>query len=161
MTTKVLLWSLLVAMVLVAAGFGAWYLIAPPSLDDGSAMPQTGAPGTIEGTTSYPSEFNPAQRVCAQSVSDPSYERCTDAPEQGGADAPTFSIKVAPGAYYVYAFLRDPSDVGIDESRRAYWTEFVSCGLTASCTSHEKLEVVVRSGQTVRDIRPHDWYMTQ
>jgi hypothetical protein len=161
MTTKILLWSLLAAAVLVAAGFGAWYLIAPPALDDGSAVPQTGAPGAIEGTTFYPSEYNPAQHVCAQSVTDESYERCTDVPEQDGAVEPVFSIKVAPGTYYVYAYLRDPSDVGIDEARRAYWTAFVSCGLTASCTSHEKLEVVVGPGETVRDIRPHDWYMTQ
>jgi hypothetical protein len=66
---------------------------------------------------------------------------------------------VAPGTYRVYAFLRDPGDLGLEESRRAYWTEFVACGLSVDCTSHEILEVEVKSGQTVSGILPHDWYI--
>ena len=158
MTKTIFQWSLLLAVVLVAVGGLAWYLLAPPDLDPQQLPSQAGAPGTIEGTTMYPSEFNPSQRVCAQSVTDPTYERCTDAPEQSGPDAPRFSIKVAPGTYHVYAFLRNPSDLGLTESTRAYYTEFVTCGLLASCPSHARIEVVVGSGQTVVDIRPHDWY---
>ncbi len=142
---------------MAAIAAGAWYFLAPPDTAPG-IVPAVTEPGTISGTTLYPSEYNPAQRVCAQSVSDPTYERCTDVPEQLGPDAPEFSVKVAPGTYHVYAFLKDPSDMGLTESRRAYWTEFVLCDMTTDCRSHTYLEVVVGADQTVLDVRPHDWY---
>jgi hypothetical protein len=162
MSATILKYSLVAAVVLVAAVGGAWYLLAPGDIvPDATPTPIGVTPGTIEGSTLYPSEFNPAQRVCAQSVTDPAYERCTDVPEQDGPDAPTFSIKVAPGSYHVYATLQNPGDLGLQEEVRAYWTEFVTCGLHADCPSHARLEVKVQSGRTVTGILPHDWYDTR
>ena len=162
MNATILKYSLLGAVVLAAAVAGGWYLVAPTDVAvDSTPSPIGVAPGTIEGWTLYPSEFNPAQRVCAQSVADPAYERCADVPEQEGPESPTFSIKVAPGVYHVYATLRNPGDLGLQEETRAYWTEFVRCGLWADCPSHAKIEVQVASGQTVTGILPHDWYDTR
>jgi hypothetical protein len=151
-TSKIFNYALLGAVVLVAAVAGAWYLLAPP---DGQSVAM---PGRIEGTTFYPSDFNPAQTVCAQSLDDKTVLKCVDVPEQVGSAAPKFSIKVPAGRYYVYAILEDPSDLGLSESTKAYWTEFVRCGLKSGCPSHQKLEVIVGSGQTIIDIKPHDWY---
>ena len=157
MNATIFKYALLLAIVVAARGAGAWYFLAPPKTTPGE-VPVLQEPGIIKGTTSYPSDFNPAQRVCAQSVTDSSYERCADVPEQEGTVVPTFSIKVAPGTYQVYAFLKDPSELGLDESRRAYWTEFVRCGMTTDCTDHARLDVVVGAAAAVVDIRPQDWY---
>jgi hypothetical protein len=161
MNATIFKYSLLAAIVLIATGTGIWYFVAPPEITPEQTPASKEAPGIIEGTTLYPSDFNPAQRVCAQSIDDPNYERCVDVPEQTSAEAPTFSIKVAPGTYYVYATLKDPSELGLQEEVRAYWTDFVACGLIANCPSHTKIPVLVEAGQTVSDIGPHDWYSTE
>lgn len=161
MTATIFKYSLIAAVALAAAVAGVWYFVAPPDVAPEKTLAPQEEPGTIAGSTSYPSDFNPAQRVCAQSVADENYERCADVPEQEGTLAPTFSIKVTPGSYYVYATLKDPSDMGLQEEVRAYYTEFVTCGLRAGCPSHARLEVVVSSGQTVSGINPQDWYIIQ
>lgn len=158
-SSKTFLPALGIAIVLVALGSLGWYLFAPVEHQEvGTPMPSGTQAGTISGTTMYPSEFNPAQRVCAQSIKDAGYQRCVDVAEQTGQQVPTFSIKVAPGTYEVYAMIKNPSDLGLTESRRAYWTEFVACGLLASCASHAHIEVKVGSGQAVTGVSPHDWY---
>jgi hypothetical protein len=147
-----------IVVLLLAGAFALWYVAAPPELSPSATPPQVSEPGTISGSTLYPSEFNPAQRVCAQSITDAAYERCTDVPEQLGATPPTFAIKVTPGRYHVYATLKDPAGLGLTETKRAYWTEFVRCGLRAECPSHARIEVNVAAGATVTGVLPHDWY---
>ncbi|MCC6405121.1 MAG: hypothetical protein IT405_01925 [Candidatus Yanofskybacteria bacterium] len=152
MSVPVFKTSLVIAVVAVAVIAGAWYFLAPPD-----ATP-VALSGRIEGITGYPSEFNPEQTVCAQSVTDAALVRCVDAPEQEGSVAPTFSIKVPAGRYTVYAILKDPADLGLTEQKKAYWSAFVTCGFLASCADHSPLEVIVSSGATVTGIQPHDWY---
>jgi len=143
-----------VGVVAFLAAIGAgWYVIAPPRK---SPPPM---PGVITGTTLYPSDFNPAQTVCAQAVSDPSWTKCVDVPEQVSAVVPVFRIAVPAGVYWVYAVITDPADLGLQESPKAYFTQFVTCGLRFDCNDHSKIGVTVGSGQTVTDIWPHDWYV--
>lgn len=137
---------------IAAIGALGWYLFAAP------AEPLETAQGTISGTTGYPSEFNPSQRVCAQMVGDSSQEYCVVTSEQTTPDAPTFSIQVPVGTYYVYATLRNPADAGLEDNLTAYWTEFVQCGLHVGCASHAKIPVIVSADETVSEIRPVDWY---
>ncbi|MCC6934268.1 MAG: hypothetical protein IT406_01050 [Candidatus Yanofskybacteria bacterium] len=153
MTANLFKTALIGGVVLVAIIAGAWYFIAPPD-----AAP-IALSGYIEGTTGYPSEFNPAQVVCAESTTDVALKRCVEAPEQEGGVAPAFRIKVPAGTYRVYATLKDPSDLGLSESGKAYWSAFVTCGFLASCKDHTPLEVVVHSGATASGILPHDWYV--
>ena len=141
-----------IVAVLIAAGAGIWYFIAP------SHIPTTDISGTIQGATAYPSDFNPAQTVCAQLISNLTDIVCTNVSEPAPGAEAAFSITVKPGTYWVYAVIADPADLGLTESRTAYWTEFVKCGSLYTCKNHTKLEVVVGSGQTVYDIRPQDWY---
>lgn len=144
-------WILAVLLILIGGGFAIYYVTGSPDL------PTESAPGFIEGTTLYPSEFVPAQRVCAVQT-DEKAEFCDAAPEGTGPDLPTFRLEVPPGDYYVYALVENPGELNLESSSRAFWTEFVVCGLQASCPSHEPIVVKVRSGETVTDIRPHDWY---
>ena len=154
MTVRVFKYSLIGAIVLVAVAAGAWYVFAPPKEAD--AMP-----GSISGSVSYPSEGIPAQRVCAVPVkgsdSDAVCVQTGDAPP-----APTtFHIaKLAPGDYYVYAQLLDPTAYGseIPGTYKAYYDEFVRCGLRYDCKDTSKIIVRVEAGADTPDIMPQDWY---
>jgi hypothetical protein len=153
MTTDVFKFSVVGAVVIVAIVFGAWYFLAPP--DEAPAMP-----GRIEGTTNYPSEYTPEQVVCAQPT-EGGESLCTEAPAgYAGESTPTWSIEAPAGSYFVYARLKDPSEMGSDFGEyRAYYTAYVLCTSDTDCPDHSKLPVTVTSGQTVSDIAPHDWYM--
>jgi len=41
---------------------------------------------------------------------------------------------------------------------KAYYSEFVTCGLSVDCASHEPIIVEVKSGQTTDGVNPQDWY---
>jgi hypothetical protein len=60
-------------------------------------------------------------------------------------------LELDPGSYYVYAQL--PGD-----PYKAYYDEFVTCGLKFGCPSHKPIEVVVKAGVNLTAINPHDWY---
>lgn len=113
--------------------------IACPNADGGIAV--------ISGTLSFPSEFLPAQRVCAEAVEDGD-EQCVLSPAGNAA----FSLAVPPGAYRVYA-VRE----GDAEGKRAYHSEFVACGMTADCLDHTPIVSVVESGAAVQ-VDPQDWH---
>jgi hypothetical protein len=66
----------------------------------------------------------------------------------------TYQLKVKPGRYNVYSFLTSEPD------QKAYYDEFVTCGLSANCSSHQYITVEVRSGETKTKIDPADWYVT-
>ena len=154
MTTRVFTTALSGAVLLVAIGAGAWYFFAAPK--EALAMP-----GSISGTVIYPSEYIPPQRVCAVAVDGPDASaicvNTSDIPESNSV----FKIeKVPPGDYFVYAQLRDPASIGSDipGSFKAYYNEFVRCGLLYSCTDTTRIKVHVTAGVDTPDIKPHDWY---
>ncbi len=154
MTTNLMKYSLGASVVVVAAGFAAWYFIAPPK--QAQLMP-----GRIQGSTTYPSEGVPAQIVCAQPVSGGETDQCVQTQEGDNAhpELSQFSITVAPGTYNVYAKLKDAKSLGSDfGDYKAFYTKFVTCGLEYSCKDHTTIPVVVGSGEVIRDIRPWDWY---
>lgn len=103
--------------------------------------------GVIAGTLIYPSKYIPAQRIVAFDVSNPSVY-CWVQTEDGQV---TFELPVPPGTYYVVAYL-------LDGSLAAGYSQAVLCGLKYECTDHSLLPVVVRPGERVDDVRPHDWY---
>ncbi|HRN71345.1 MAG TPA: hypothetical protein PLS49_09285 [Candidatus Woesebacteria bacterium] len=108
--------------------------------------------GIIEGTFNFPSEQIPSTLIpCAENTETKEIICSASLGESGQENS--FMIIVPPGSYYVYAInSEDPT------MYKAYYTEFVTCGLLASCPSHEKIAVQVASEQTVSDIKPHDWY---
>jgi hypothetical protein len=109
--------------------------------------------GTIEGSLGYPGAGIPTDmNVCAQNQ-ETSEVFCT---QQIKEDSFQYSVgyrlTVKPGVYTVWAQL--PSD----PSYRAYYSEFVTCGLHVECTSHEPIPVVVQPGANVKKVDPIDWY---
>jgi hypothetical protein len=107
--------------------------------------------GIVSGSLSYPSDHIPEDMgVCAQRIDNLEMTTCTgqikDSKFQYGVG---YELSLDPGNYYVYAFLG---------STKAYYTEFVLCGLKAECKSHTKVPVVVTAGSRQDSILPQDWY---
>jgi len=105
--------------------------------------------GTITGEVNYPSSGIPADmEICADKIENVetycTYTK-TDAPD----GLQSYTLPVPAGSYKVYARLG---------STIAYYSEFVTCGLNASCTSHEPIVVNVEVGTTVKNVNPQDWY---
>ncbi len=120
---------------------------------DPTAAASTKINGIIEGTFIFPSEFIPkTMKACAENIKT-TVIICSPTLEETGLTN-TFTLEIPAGQYHVYAV----SGIEGQEDYRAYYTEFVTCGLLASCPSHEKITVEVAVGETTKDIKPHDWY---
>lgn len=110
--------------------------------------------GVITGSLSYPSEFIPDEIVvCAQSL-DFDFKKCTDT--HLGSDKFKYKIgyemELFPSKYLVYSYL--------DENfYKAYYSEFVVCGMDSDCESHEPIVVEVAENQRIENIDPNDWYV--
>lgn len=112
--------------------------------------------GTITGSISFPSEGIPENlEVCAETVPTAD-EYCTDDHIAGETFeyGVGYMLEVPAGDYYVYAHIPG-------EEQKAYYSEFVTCGLTASCPSHDPIEVSVSVGETEKGVDPGDWYAPQ
>ena len=127
-----------------------------------SAPAQEGKPGIIEGSLAYPSDFIPPDMtICAENIA--SQERFCTAQHLKGKhyqNGKGYRLQVPPGEYHVYAYLPDPGKYGAGYPRdyRAYYSEFVKCGMGAECTSHAPVKVRVKSGEHLKGINPQDWY---
>lgn len=109
--------------------------------------------GTIEGSLSYPSEFIPEDmKVCAENQSTKEVQ-CTSQHIQNPkyTYGVGYMLEVPAGTYLVYASL--PGD-----DYQAHYSEFVTCGLSVDCPSHEPIPVEIKAGETVSNIDAVDWY---
>ena len=115
----------------------------------------------ITGELSYPSDFDfPRMIVCAEAVNSKSIH-CTDKRRQNRRSGKvTYTLRVPAGNYYVFATIVNGEEP-VEDMRgyKAYYSEFVRCGLSVNCPSHEPVKVAVRAGQTVTGINPGDWYV--
>lgn len=114
--------------------------------------------GHISGSIGYPAEKIPTDMtVCAELV-DKSKSYCQSAhyldPKYKYGEG--FELTVPAGDYLVYATLaenpRDP------KAKRAYYNQFVKCGMTAQCTDKTPIVVKVTNGAKLEKIDPIDWY---
>lgn len=107
--------------------------------------------GRIEGKLSYPSDYIPKDIVVCAEDMQAKHNHC-DSKRQREGNGEFYTLIVPPGKYHVYAKTNDPPNV------RAYYSEFVTCGLDAKCPSHKPLVVDVSPGATVTSVHPQDWY---
>uniref|UniRef100_A0A7C4R6D4 Carboxypeptidase regulatory-like domain-containing protein n=1 Tax=candidate division CPR3 bacterium TaxID=2268181 RepID=A0A7C4R6D4_UNCC3 len=110
--------------------------------------------GFIEGSLSYPSSYIPQNmKVCAQNLKTKK-EYCTT--EQLYGPKYTYNVgyklEVPAGEYNVYASVPEKS------TEKAYYSEYVKCGLKSNCNSHEPVKVTVSKDQITEEIDPVDWY---
>lgn len=118
--------------------------------------------GTVEGSLGYPSEFIPdTMKTCAENVKT---KEITCTSEQIKNKKYTsgvgYKLEVPAGTYRVFASLTDPKGLGSSYAPdyRAYYSDFVTCGLSYGCPSHAPINVTVSEGQTISKIDPVDWY---
>jgi hypothetical protein len=64
-----------------------------------------------------------------------------------------YRLSLPAGTYYVYAATNDLPGY------KAYYTKFVTCGLSIKCPSHVKIAVHIKAGATTTRIDPDDWYV--
>ena len=105
--------------------------------------------GFIEGNVVYPSDGNPSDtKIYVENIStaktymvhltkinDPSIF----------TDKKAYKIQVPVGSHYVYAMT---SLVKGREDYKAFYSDFVTCGLNVQCESHEPIIVTVAAGKS-------------
>jgi hypothetical protein len=149
-----------------------------------TTQPTTAATGAITGELAYPSNFIPALRVYAISVSDERVHFFVDTPQYGGSGPGTATVPpgerqpsytltgVAPGTYYVLGYVTTLPP-GSPDRPGLYSNYVVRCynptattppqPTTASeCSqakeNHALVPVTIRAGETVTKIDVKDWY---
>lgn len=65
-----------------------------------------------------------------------------------------FKINVPPGRYHVYGVRTS------DPGQRAYYNEFVKCGMKTECSDRSNIEVTVEAGEEAKGVVVGDWYNT-
>jgi hypothetical protein len=120
-----------------------------------TAQPATS--GAISGVLGYPADGNPAVTIYAVSTTDRSVFFLVGVPRDTVPAKPPYTITgVRPGTYDLLAYVD-----GNDGPAGGAYTEYVKCGLRASCSDHTLIHVTVRAGETVRDVEVSDWYAPQ
>ena len=124
-----------------------------PATTAPSASSQPATAGAISGLAGYPAEGHPGLTVYAISTTDKTVWFSVDIPRGTDPAKPSYTISgVRPGTYNLFAAAE-----GNERTGGAY-TEYVKCGMNASCSDHTLIDVTVRAGETVRDIEVSDWY---
>jgi hypothetical protein len=118
--------------------------------------------GVIEGSLSYPGEFIPDDMtICAENLATKKIY-CTNKHLKAKKYQYKlgYKLEVSPGNYHVFAQLPDPARYGADYTKdyRAYYSEFVKCGMSVNCKDHTPIVVIVKSGATTSGVDPMDWY---
>jgi hypothetical protein len=127
-------------------------------------QPSTGAAaneGVIEGSLSYPSEFIPDDMtICAENLATKKIY-CTNKhlTAKKYRYKVGYKLTVPTGNYHVFAQLPDPARYGatMPKDYRAYYSQFVKCGMSVECKDHTPIVVTVKSGATARGVDPWDW----
>lgn len=137
-------------------------------LSCGFAVSAFAGTGKITGKLTYPSEFIPPELIlCVQKSGGKTV--CSNHRKTllrkakinfrlNHSDA-TYRIKLPSGKYYLYAtFPPGKAPTQEMEGLKAYYNEFVKCGMRVECRSKKRIAIRVRSGRTVKEITVGDWY---
>lgn len=107
--------------------------------------------GIIRGAVGSPNgSAKPAfQQVCAENYLTNS-RRCVSVP----TGAASYELRVPLGRWWVYATQATATD-----SKKAWWTEAVGCGLGPTCRDHSLLSVNLEKDGDAAVADPKDWSM--
>ena len=116
---------------------------------------------TITGSLGYPSEAIPKMGVCAE-TKDKAELYCTYEELEGEryTYGLGYELKVPPGKYYVFAHLMTEKNANTGYTKKddkAYYSNFVHCGLGVECKSHDPILVEAKARETTDLVDPIDW----
>jgi hypothetical protein len=118
-----------------------------PAPATSTPLPPSNEAGSISGKLSYPSSAIPPLRVVAFNLFDHSYRYVDTQFGQG-----TYQISgLTPGKYHVVSYVQGGGLAG-------GYTKMVPCGLSAECTDHSLIDVIVLANSDTPNIDPGDWY---
>ncbi len=124
---------------------------SPAGFPAPSPVPSATQFGFIKGDMTYPSDAIPDNMVaCAENV-ETTETTCTKK-RSGWQAGVNYSLRVPPGRYYVYAVLLE------DVKSRAYYTDFIVCGMLERCKSHQRIVLEVKAGENLTGIKVGDWW---
>lgn len=124
--------------------------------------------GKITGKLTYPSDYIPPEMIlCVESNGGQTYcsnER-TSRLRRGKISfrlnylTATYRVDLPAGNYYLYAtFPKGKAPTDDMEGIKAYYNEFVKCGMSVDCESKKPIAVKVKAGRTAKGITVGDWY---
>lgn len=120
--------------------------------------------GTISGKIMYPSSGIPTKtKIFAEDTKTGKvYEATVTFAETTTDMAPsaTYTVSVPAGSYYMYGTIADFNDQN-GTPWKAYYNQFVVCGMAATCKDVTKVVLNVEAGGKVVNITIGDWYPTK
>ena len=139
-------------------------LILMTALLIGLSISAAAQSGRITGKLTYPSDGIPADLVLCVTVTslyaEPTYCSSDRAAKLTAAKiafklnyrAASYSVSLPAASYYIYA------KTGEMQSVKAYYNEFIKCGMSVECTSKTPIVVKVKAGQTRSGITVGDFW---
>ncbi|HKQ52381.1 MAG TPA: hypothetical protein VJT74_08440 [Pyrinomonadaceae bacterium] len=116
------------------------------------------AAGFIEGSMAYPSDGIPGVMVACAENAETRVTVCSEK-RKDWEEGVRYSLRVPPGRYYVYATLLPGDDsVGELTGKRAYYTDYMKCGMGANCSSHLRIVLELAPGVTLSGVTVGDWW---
>jgi len=116
------------------------------------------ADGFIEGSMAYPSDGIPGVMVACAENAETRAPICSQR-RKDWEEGVRYSLRLPPGRYYVYATLLPGDDsVGELTGKRAYYADYMKCGMGANCSSHLRIVVEVAPGATLNGVIVGDWW---
>jgi len=117
--------------------------------------------GTIAGDLMYPSSGIPTNiKVFGEDTKTGKTYEATMAfapTETLMSSSGTYTLTLPVGSYYVYGTQPDFNDQN-GTPWKAYYSQFVVCGMAVSCTDTTKIAVNVEESKAVSNITIGDWY---
>jgi hypothetical protein len=159
---KILLISAII--LLLAAVLGAGYIALRHVPADTYTVEEIDTDahwGSITGSLSYPGEAIPPLGVCAVVTKGTdmycTYKMLESDDYQYGYG---YELSVPPDTYYVFAhtITEGNEKIGYTDEYKAYYSQFVTCGLEYDCPSHKPIPIKIEPYQNVQGIDPADWY---
>jgi len=151
-----------VGIIIVTGGILIWQLwpnhssISPNPSSLSIAPTSSILTAIIEGSLGYPSDFIPPDmKICAENQQT-GEEYCTEEhiKDEKYTYGEGYRLTVPFGNYLVYATTFRL------QGEKAYYSEFVICGMSVECSSHKSIIVSVEKGDIVANIDPMDWYVS-
>lgn len=120
--------------------------------------------GTVIGKIMYPASGIPTKvKVFAEETkTGKTYEATVtfSDPTKDVSATATYTVSAPAGSYYIYGSLAGFNDQN-GSPWKAYYNQFVICGMAASCKDTTKVVVNISAAKTVESITIGDWYPTK
>ena len=71
-----------------------------------------------------------------------------------------YILELPVGEYYIFSYLvtDDNREIGYTDEKRAYYSDYVVCGMTVKCKSHKPVKIEILEDLIIDKIDPIDWY---